>query len=92
MYIGSIHTISQERSKYMNIKITGFADEIAPDLITQVASVKSLGISHIEMGGGEGANLIYPTYPKGIGSQKLSEGEWYLPFCPGLSPGKNRNH
>ena len=48
----------------MNIKITGFADEIAPDLITQVASVKSLGISHIEMRGGDGDNLIYHTTPK----------------------------
>ena len=48
----------------MNIKITGFADEIAPDLITQVASVKSLGISHIEMRGVDGDNLIYHTTPK----------------------------
>lgn len=39
--------------------ITGFADEIAPDLETQVSSVKKLGISHIEMRGVDGDNLIF---------------------------------
>ncbi len=45
----------------MDIKnrITGFADEIAPDLKTQIESVKKLGISHIEMRGVDGDNLIF---------------------------------
>ncbi len=40
-------------------RITGFADEIASDLVTQVESVKKLGISHIEMRGVDGNNLIF---------------------------------
>lgn len=40
-------------------RITGFADEIAPDLKTQTEAVKSLGISHIEMRGVDGDNLIF---------------------------------
>lgn len=40
-------------------RITGFADEIAPDLETQVISIKKLGMSHIEMRGVDGDNLIY---------------------------------
>lgn len=40
-------------------RITGFADEIANELEEQVASVKKLGISHIEMRGVDGNNLIF---------------------------------
>lgn len=40
-------------------RITGFADEIANELEVQVSSVKKLGISHIEMRGVDGSNLIY---------------------------------
>ena len=40
-------------------KITGFADEIAPDLSTQIDSFKKLGISYIEMRGVDGDNLIH---------------------------------
>lgn len=40
-------------------RITGFADEIANDLEVQVASVKKLGMKHIEMRGVDGNNLIY---------------------------------
>ena len=43
----------------MNLKITGFADEIAPDLTTQMESIKKLNISHIEMRGVDGNNLIF---------------------------------
>ena len=39
--------------------ITGFADEIAQDLTTQIESLKKLGISYVEMRGVDGANLIY---------------------------------
>lgn len=50
----------------MNTKyrITGFADEIAPDLQTQISSVKSLGISHIEMRSVDGDNLIFHSNDK----------------------------
>ncbi len=50
----------------MSIKdrITGFADEIANELEVQVASVKKLGISHIEMRGVDGNNLIFHTTEK----------------------------
>ena len=40
-------------------KITGFADEIAQDLSTQIESFKKLGISYIEMRGVDGDNLIH---------------------------------
>ncbi len=46
------------------MKITGFADEMAPDLVTQVAEMKKLGISHIEMRGVDGNNLIFHTEEK----------------------------
>lgn len=52
--------------------ITGFADEIAPDLVTQVASVKKLGISHIEMRGVDGDNLIFHS------NEKVKEIKRYL--------------
>lgn len=44
--------------------ITGFADEIAPDLETQVSSIKKFGISHIEMRGVDGDNLIFHSDEK----------------------------
>ena len=34
-----------------NVIISGFADEIAPSLDTQIEVIKKLGISHIEMRG-----------------------------------------
>lgn len=43
----------------INNRITGFADEIAPDLKTQVECIKKLGMSHIEMRGVDGNNLIF---------------------------------
>lgn len=39
--------------------ITGFADEIAQDLTTQIEGLKKLGISYVEMRGVDGPNLIY---------------------------------
>ena len=48
----------------IKINITGFADEIAPDLTTQINSVKSLGISHIEMRSVDGDNLIFHSNEK----------------------------
>lgn len=39
--------------------ISGFADEISEDLETQISSVKSLGLSFIEMRRVDGVNLIY---------------------------------
>ena len=39
--------------------LSGFADEIAPDLTTQLESIKKLGIHYIEMRGVDGNNLIY---------------------------------
>lgn len=40
-------------------KITGFADEIAPELDVQIESVKKLNIKYIEMRGVDGDNLIF---------------------------------
>lgn len=40
------------------IEISGFADEIAEDLKTQIEVIKKLGISHIEMRGVNGKSLI----------------------------------
>lgn len=56
----------------MNIfgRITGFADEIANELEVQVASVKKLGISHIEMRGVDGNNLIFHSDDKVIQIKK----------------------
>lgn len=44
--------------------ITGFADEIAQELDTQIESVKKLGIKYIEMRGVDGDNLIFHTDDK----------------------------
>ena len=48
----------------MNVKITGFADEIAPELEKQIAGLKGLGMSYVEMRGVDGNNLIYHTDEK----------------------------
>ena len=45
-------------------KITGFADEIAPELTAQIAGLKGLGMSYVEMRGVDGENLIYHTDEK----------------------------
>ena len=45
----------------MTVKITGFADEIAPELTAQIAGLKGLGMSYVEM---HGENLIYHTDEK----------------------------
>ena len=52
--------------------ITGFADEIDQDLKVQVESIKKLGISHIEMRGVDGNNLIYHS------KEKVAEIKKYL--------------
>lgn len=44
--------------------LSGFADEIAQDLETQIKSLKSLGMGYIEMRGVDGNNLIYHTDSK----------------------------
>ena len=62
----------------MKVKITGFADEIAPDLKTQVEAMKKLGISHIEMRGVDGDNLIFHS------NEKISEIKKYLNDNPEL--------
>lgn len=41
-----------------NIKISGFADEIAEDLNKQIEVIKKLGISYIEMRGVNGKPLV----------------------------------
>ena len=35
----------------MTVKITGFADEIAAELTAQIAGLKGLGMSYVEMRG-----------------------------------------
>jgi sugar phosphate isomerase/epimerase len=44
--------------------ITGFADEISPDLNEQIKGIKGLGMSHIEMRGVDGDNLIFHSDSK----------------------------
>ncbi len=44
--------------------ITGFADEISPDLNEQITGIKGLGMSHIEMRGVDGDNLIFHSDSK----------------------------
>lgn len=46
------------------MKLSGFADEMAQDLVTQVTEMQKLGISHIEMRGVDGNNLIYHSDEK----------------------------
>ena len=48
----------------MTVKITGFADEIALELTAQIAGLKGLGMSYVEMRGVDGENLIYHTDEK----------------------------
>lgn len=48
----------------MQIKLTGFADEIAQELDVQIAGLKSLDMSYVEMRGVDGNNLIYHTDDK----------------------------
>ena len=45
-------------------KITGFADEIAQELDTQIESLQKLGIRYVEMRGVDGNNLIYHSDEK----------------------------
>ncbi|MCR5734720.1 MAG: sugar phosphate isomerase/epimerase [Lachnospiraceae bacterium] len=45
-------------------KITGFADEIAPELDVQISNLKKLGIRYIEMRGVDGDNLIFHSDQK----------------------------
>ena len=56
----------------MNMIITGFADEIDQNLKVQVDSLKKLGISHIEMRGVDGNNLIFHS------NKKVNEIKKYL--------------
>ena len=46
-------------SKSINVKISGFADEISDNLNVQVESLKKLGMSYVEMRGVDGNNLIF---------------------------------
>ena len=47
-----------------NYLISGFADEIAQDLTTQLESLKKLNMQYMEMRGVDGNNLIYHTPEK----------------------------
>ena len=44
--------------------LTGFADEIAGDLTTQMTVIRKLSMNHIEMRGVDGGNLIFHTPEK----------------------------
>lgn len=44
--------------------LTGFADEIAGDLTTQIENLQKLGMHYVEMRGVDGNNLIYHTDEK----------------------------
>ncbi len=45
-------------------KITGFADEMTPDLTGQIEGLQKLGMHYVEMRGVDGDNLIYHTDEK----------------------------
>lgn len=45
-------------------KISGFADEIAGDLVTQVENLKKLNMKYVEMRGVDGDNLIFHSDDK----------------------------
>ena len=45
-------------------KITGFADEIANELTTQVTELKKLDMHYVEMRGVDGDNLIFHSDEK----------------------------
>ncbi len=45
-------------------KLTGFADEIAPELDAQIEGIKKLSMNHIEMRGVDGDNLIFHSDEK----------------------------
>lgn len=61
-----------EKENTMNMIITGFADEIDQNLKVQVDSMIKLGISHIEMRGVDGDNLIFHS------NEKVNEIKKYL--------------
>ena len=44
--------------------LTGFADEITPDLTGQIEGIRKLGMDHIEMRGVDGDNLIFHSDEK----------------------------
>ena len=47
--------------KWKNIELSGFADEISPDLAEQIRVLKKLGMNHVEMRGVNGKGLVeYP--------------------------------
>ncbi len=71
----------------MTVKITGFADEIAPELTAQIAGLKGLEMSYVEMRGVDGENLIYHTDEK-VAQIKKTLDETNPAFCPGISLGK----
>ena len=49
---------------FENVKISGFADEIAGDLVTQVENLKKLNMKYMEMRGVDGDNLIFHSNEK----------------------------
>ena len=49
-----------------NFTITGFADEIASDLVTQIKGLKENGISHIEVRGINGTNVSELTLDQAL--------------------------
>lgn len=64
----------ERRKKEMKkmVKISGFADEIAGDLVTQVKNLKKLNMEYVEMRGVDGDNLIYHS------DEKVAEIKKYL--------------
>lgn len=49
---------------HKNIILSGFADEIAPDLDTQIKSLQGLDMKYMEMRGVDGDNLIFHSNEK----------------------------
>lgn len=54
----------REKTMDRTFKISGFADEIAEDLVTQVENLKKLNMNYVEMRGVDGDNLIFHTDEK----------------------------
>lgn len=59
----------------MNIKLSGFADEIDASLAAQISGLKGLGMGYVEMRGVDGQNLISHTDEKVKDIKKILDSE-----------------
>ena len=70
------------------ITLTGFADEIAPELSEQIRVLNKLAISHIEMRGVNGKGLVDHTIPEAAEIKKILDAEGFRLSSVGSPIGK----